>query len=248
MDDAMPYDRDPGEPSRFRALLSRMGEAARAAGGWLGPIVFLLALAVGLASSALWLHFHPRTPLHASGSETALVLDPVHKPLPAPTTGGTASVPPAPASATNFARIDSPAIPEAGPVAESSAYDPNQGTAEITPVEPETANEQSISSMRQQAESGPAASDAEAQVLARTEPEYPADAMPAQGEVRLRVSVDAQGGVSEVRIVGGSGSDELDHAAVEAVRGWHYKPALRGGQPIAGTVTVAVDYKLTEQR
>jgi len=90
--------------------------------------------------------------------------------------------------------------------------------------------------------------ESEPRVVSRTEPEYPSDAIPAEGQVRLRVSVGPDGDVEEVRIVGSSGTNALDRAAVEAVRSWRYQPAIRGGQPASGQVEVAVDFRLSEQR
>jgi periplasmic protein TonB len=36
----------------------------------------------------------------------------------------------------------------------------------------------------------------------------------------------------------------LDDAAIEAVKGWTFVPATQGGQPIAGWVTVPIDFRL----
>jgi protein TonB len=77
-------------------------------------------------------------------------------------------------------------------------------------------------------------------------PRYPNDALRRgqQGTVLLRVHVDAGGNPGDIDIVAGSGSRSLDRAAVEAVRHWRFAPAMQGGQPVAGTVQVPIDFTL----
>lgn len=77
-------------------------------------------------------------------------------------------------------------------------------------------------------------------------PRYPRDAQRRrqQGTVLMRVHVDAQGNPGDIDIVAGSGTRSLDRAAVEAVRRWRFAPAVRNGQPVAGTVQVPIDFTL----
>ena len=77
-------------------------------------------------------------------------------------------------------------------------------------------------------------------------PRYPRDAQRRgqQGTVLLRVHVDARGTAGDIDIVSGSGTRSLDRAAVEAVRHWRFAPAVRNGQPVAGTVQVPIDFTL----
>ena len=65
-----------------------------------------------------------------------------------------------------------------------------------------------------------------------------------EGTVVLRVHVDARGVPGQIDIVDGSGARDLDRAALEAVRRWRFAPALRDGQPVAGTVQVPIDFTL----
>ena len=44
-----------------------------------------------------------------------------------------------------------------------------------------------------------------------------------------------------------SRSRDLDRAALAAVRGWTFEPALRDGKPVASTVQVPVDFRLATQ-
>lgn len=77
-------------------------------------------------------------------------------------------------------------------------------------------------------------------------PRYPrrAQRRGQQGTVVLRVHVDARGVPGQVDIVDGSGSRDLDRAALEAVRRWRFAPAVRDGRPVDGTVQVPIDFTL----
>ncbi len=65
----------------------------------------------------------------------------------------------------------------------------------------------------------------------RSPPAYPAFSMRAneQGQVVLRVELGADGRITGVSIITHSGYSRLDDAAVNAVRNWRCKPAMRGG-------------------
>ncbi len=88
--------------------------------------------------------------------------------------------------------------------------------------------------------------DREVTPIARVQPEYPPAAARVQeeGTVLVRVQVDASGNPSEVSIARRSGSRELDRAALDAVRKWRFRPAIRGGRPIASVAEVPVEFKL----
>jgi periplasmic protein TonB len=62
------------------------------------------------------------------------------------------------------------------------------------------------------------------------------------GEVLLRVHVGADGVPYAVDVVDGSGSRGLDRAAVEALRKWRFRPAMRGGQPVPGELLVPISF------
>ena len=63
----------------------------------------------------------------------------------------------------------------------------------------------------------------------------------------VRVNVDANGMATNPEVVNRSGSRELDRAAMDAVRKWQFKPALKDGKAIASTVDVPVEFKLGQQ-
>jgi TonB family protein len=63
------------------------------------------------------------------------------------------------------------------------------------------------------------------------------------GVVVLAIDVDAQGDVVYVRDVKPVGLG-LDEKAIEAVRSWKFKPALRDGTPMATRITVEVSFRI----
>jgi protein TonB len=81
-------------------------------------------------------------------------------------------------------------------------------------------------------------------------PAYPASLRQrgAEGEVRVRLRVDADGAVSEAAVAVSSGSDALDEAAVEAARGWTFDPATEDGRPVAAVVYRWVRFHLVDAR
>ena len=70
-----------------------------------------------------------------------------------------------------------------------------------------------------------------------------------QGVVRVELLVDPNGRVVDVRVLESSGFSALDAEAIKAVRDWRFRPAQRGGLPVAGSITTAVHFRLeTAQR
>lgn len=76
-------------------------------------------------------------------------------------------------------------------------------------------------------------------------PRYPARALRNgdTGTVMVRAEIGADGVPTAVSVERGSGSRDLDRAAIEAVRRWRFRPATRGGQPTTGSVVVPIDFK-----
>lgn len=77
-------------------------------------------------------------------------------------------------------------------------------------------------------------------------PAYPVDALRRgeTGTALVRIQVDAQGNPGGVALIRRSGSRDLDRAAMEAVRKWHFQPAVQDGTPIAGSVDIPVEFNL----
>jgi protein TonB len=81
-------------------------------------------------------------------------------------------------------------------------------------------------------------------LLQKTVPQYPAIAKAAriQGTVVLQATISKSGGIENLRVV--SGPPMLQQAAMDAVRGWRYKPYLLNGDPVEVETTVNVVFNL----
>jgi protein TonB len=91
-----------------------------------------------------------------------------------------------------------------------------------------------------------AAADAAPRPISTPAPRYPRDAQRRgiAGTVLLRVHVGTDGEPGDIDLVQGSGSRELDRAAVEGVRRWRFAPATRNGQPVESAVQVPIAFNL----
>ena len=86
--------------------------------------------------------------------------------------------------------------------------------------------------------------DQESKLIKRVEPVYPESAINArvQGKIILRIVVDKDGNVTDVRVI--AGHPLLDDAAINAVRQWKYSQTLLNGKPVPVVATVTVYFKL----
>lgn len=77
-------------------------------------------------------------------------------------------------------------------------------------------------------------------------PVYPQEAAAAglSGDVLLLVQVNAAGRATDLRVLSSSNVPALDHAALEAVRQWRFRPAQRGGRAVAWPVKVPVRFRI----
>jgi TonB family protein len=76
-------------------------------------------------------------------------------------------------------------------------------------------------------------------------PPYPDSARRSRtsGTVLVELTIGADGLVKSARVVR-SLTEDLDNAALAAVKVWRFEPALKNGQPIATTATVVVSFNL----
>ncbi|HEX4027449.1 MAG TPA: energy transducer TonB [Rhizomicrobium sp.] len=84
-----------------------------------------------------------------------------------------------------------------------------------------------------------------------TVPPYPpvARRIGAEGQVTLRLTVSAEGRVTQAEIVTTSGRDELDQTAQQwIVAHWAYRPALENGVPAVSHVLATVAFSLSAGR
>lgn len=80
--------------------------------------------------------------------------------------------------------------------------------------------------------------------LSAPPPDYPTAALRAgaSGDVVLRIEVGADGRPDSVTVVDSSRNRALDRAALRAVRGWRFQPAMRDGVPVPGTVRQVISF------
>ncbi|MBU6299470.1 MAG: energy transducer TonB [Alphaproteobacteria bacterium] len=68
-----------------------------------------------------------------------------------------------------------------------------------------------------------------------------------EGTTNLAFQVQADGTVSDIKVAQSSGSERLDRAAVDCVKRWHYRPAIKDGKladvPWAAQVAWSLDDK-----
>lgn len=74
------------------------------------------------------------------------------------------------------------------------------------------------------------------------QPAYPASALPNKegGAVVVYATVRPDGTVRAVSLQMSSGFADLDTAALNAVKGWKFVPAMDGGEAVEGTTSVQV--------
>ena len=77
-------------------------------------------------------------------------------------------------------------------------------------------------------------------------PAYPAVAvrLRIEGEVSMRLAVDASGKVTKVDLIKGVGRGGIDEAAIAAAKGARFKPATKNGAPVAGTYLLVMPFRL----
>jgi protein TonB len=82
-------------------------------------------------------------------------------------------------------------------------------------------------------------------VLFQVDPEFSEEARKAKfsGDVQVYLWVDEKGNPSHVRVIRGVGMG-LDEKAVEAVRQYKFKPAMRDGKPVKVDLYVNVDFHI----
>ena len=76
-------------------------------------------------------------------------------------------------------------------------------------------------------------------------PEYPKDALKRGigGEVRVRMTLDADGKVKAAEIVNSSPAGVFDRAALDSVRRWRFKPLAVGNPDIEATVVTSILFR-----
>lgn len=87
------------------------------------------------------------------------------------------------------------------------------------------------------------------EVTHRVDAVYPKDALTARAEglVVVTAMVGSDGTVSDIQVMRGAEEwPSLGQAAIDAVRGFTFKPATRKGEPIAVRTRVGIEFKLSK--
>lgn len=89
-----------------------------------------------------------------------------------------------------------------------------------------------------------AVADSDAVPLSRPPPRYPQEALRRNigGTVQVRASIATDGSVERMEVAESSGNRFLDRAAMEAVRRWTFKPAMRNGRATSSDVVVPIAF------
>jgi protein TonB len=115
------------------------------------------------------------------------------------------------------------------------------------PTEPKVVRQttRSLTQAEKKPEAGCATGQTKAKALSMPRPAYTdaARAAAIEGKVRVQLTIDATGAVTDVKVVEGLGSG-LDEAAVEALKGAKFAPATECGKPVASTFVVNVRFAL----
>jgi len=204
----------------------------------------LLASLVLHAMLLLWL---PGRRLSPPAAEVAPVLDVVM--AMAEPADGVAITPPLPQTrrpaATPVVKTQTASLPPVlpAPVAASPAAAEEAPSYKIPPAAPAPAQTAAPVLPAPVTVTPPAFT---ASYLRNPPPAYPAVARRSgeEGTVMLRVLVGRDGAPLKVEVDQTSRSRALDHAALDAVKGWRFVPARRGTENIEGWVRVPVSFRL----
>ena len=212
-------DPSPRPPRRDEALRAAWRPSRRAL------LVAGIAFAIGLLLfGLLWLDQRDNNDFYRADGVPRSAEGQQFEPLPAPLPAGEG-------------RDNASGMGDAGEVAVDGP--PRSVDAPVAPVAP-------ASPPPPPAPPAAIADSAVPQPLSSPAPRYPREAQRRgeTGTVLLRVHVGPDGTPYSVDLVQGSGSRALDRAASDAVRRWRFRPAIRNGQAVAGTVQVPITFNL----
>ena len=140
-------------------------------------------------------------------------------------------------------RLSAPVVSRAKNSPQSGDADPSLGTSMPTPgVEPLSSLSAHTKQPVAPVEVG---GDVKAARLVKSVPPvYPAVARTQRigGNVSIDAVVETDGNVSTMKVL--SGPAILHRAALDAVKQWHYEPAMLNGKPTASHLTVTVQFRL----
>jgi protein TonB len=84
------------------------------------------------------------------------------------------------------------------------------------------------------------------ETIFQVEPEFSDLARQAriEGKVVLRIVIDKKGQVTDIRVMKSMGRTGLDESAIEAVKKWKFKPAMRNKVPVDVWMDVTINFRL----
>lgn len=88
--------------------------------------------------------------------------------------------------------------------------------------------------------------DTPPQATAKFPPQYPSSLLQKKitGKVVISCVIDTSGKITSSSVRQSSGQRELDQAAVTAVARWKFKPALKAGRPVKGSILVPFNFEI----
>ena len=237
-------------------VLHGVGASVSASGGEpLPPLRFrraLLALWVSLAlhvTAIAVIQVAPPAGPQSGGPVIEARLTAVPKRVPA--TRPQAAEPEArpPASADQAATLPSSQTPDAQPVSapppQAAAAPPAIESAPEGPIPPEPASPVAITSWVDLTYYSARDLDVLPRTSSEIEPAYPEAAarQKQSGKVRLQLKLEADGHVSDVRVVSADPAGVFEESAIEAFRDVQFTPAQKGGRPVRALLEIEVGYE-----
>lgn len=192
-------------------------------------------------------------PLVAAAPEQARPVAPPEEAQPAPPPE-TVVAAPAPQAEVMAAVTDKPVAQP--PVPQAKPAPPLMTAAHSLPSPSPSMGEGGVGVTGDVASNAPAANGGEgpARGLSRDAMSLPGNPAPVypliarrqgiEGQVILRLLVTPGGDPAEVTVRQSSGHAALDRSALEAVRRWRFRPALRGGRPVDAVIDLPVTFRL----
>ncbi|MBK8286355.1 MAG: energy transducer TonB [Ahniella sp.] len=129
-----------------------------------------------------------------------------------------------------------PVVPQTAAVSSTDIVVTDAVLTEYAEIAPESATPTSVGASVDAAYGGPPKVDYPTALIRKR----------LEGDVLLRVDLDAQGLVLGVSVARSSGHRQLDQSARDQVRRWRFRPAEENGSPIASSVLVPVSFRIDQ--
>lgn len=215
-----------------------------------GLLAAVIVLHLGIVSLALFLPQAPAPMTPATPLFVRLIEPTDTPPEPTPAPPKPIPPPPKPAPVPPPIQVAKPVTPRPAPVVEPRRPEP----VEAPKPEPVRSEPQPVAAPAPAPVEAPKPAPPlpitqprfNADYLDNPKPPYPSASrrMGEEGEVQLRVSVDANGNVQQIELHKSSGFARLDQSALDTVKRWRFVPARQGNQPVSSSVIVPIQFSL----